>query len=217
MNIENQHITKRVMHIFKTYGVRSLTIDAIAMQIPISKKDLLKFAKNKEELISKIFEFRSAKATEISNQIQENPKITNTIDVMIHMSILMSRACNEFNPQLDFEFKKYYPALFSEYEQQKQDHILQSITGILMRGQFEKVFKPELEVSKVAQYHFEQVQKYHESIDSSNLSRETIEQMIQLMSEFIYSICTPQGANHYSKQKELLHTIFDELDKNMNV
>lgn len=217
MNLENQHITKRVMHIFKTYGVRSLTIDAIAMQIPISKKDLLKFAKNKEELISKIFEFRSAKATEISNQIQENPKITNAIDVMIHMSILMSRACNEFNPQLDFEFKKYYPTLFSEYEQQKQDHILQSMTEILMRGQYEKLFKPELEVSKVAQYHFEQVQKHHETLDTPDFSREAIEHMIQLMSDFIYSICTPHGTEHFSKQKQLLHTIIQDLDKNMNV
>lgn len=205
------------MNIFVTYGIRSLTIDAIAIHIPISKKDLLKIAKNKEELIIKIFEYRATVANNIAMNIQQNPEVTNAIDVMLHMSVLMSKACNEFNPQLDFEFKKYYPTLFSDYEQQKHEHIIDSMTNIFQRGQQEGVFKSKIDAYSVAQYYFDQVQKHHESFNHTDFSRETIKNAVQLLTEFVHSISTDEGNRHFDSHKKLLHNLIDEWDKNIHV
>lgn len=213
MNSEEQHIIQRVMHVFVTYGVRSLSLDTIAIHIPISKKELLKVAKNKEELIRKIFEYRASIATEIGNQIMKNPAVTNAIDIMLHMSVLMSKACNEFNPQLDFEFKKYYPTLFAEYEAQKHTHIVQSMTHILERGQKEGIFLAEINPSITAQYYFEQVQKHHESMEEYTLSRDVVEQMILHMTQFMNELCTESGMAHYKANIYMLEQIIENWNK----
>ncbi|HON52328.1 MAG TPA: hypothetical protein P5243_09050 [Bacteroidales bacterium] len=213
MNFDEQHIIKRVMHIFALYGVRSFSIDTIAMYIPLSKKELLKIAKNKEELIAKIFEYRAIIAIEISKQIHENPYIVNAIDILVHMSVLMSKACNEFNTQLDFEFKKYYPVLFAEYEKQKHAHIIQNMTAIIEQGQKELLFKSEIVVLQVAEHYFEQVQKHHESLqEESKFSRQTIEFMIEHISQFIQSISTQLGIIHFESKKHILFDLLSEWD-----
>jgi len=86
-NMEKQKTIQKVMEIFSTYGVRTVSIDFISQSIPLPKRKLLEIAKNKEELIQHIFQYRFERSRILfETELQKNT-ITNAIDELIYIYI----------------------------------------------------------------------------------------------------------------------------------
>lgn len=211
-NFELQ-IIKRVMDIFVSYGIRSISMDFIALHIPLNKKDLLKIAKNKEELVGKIFSYRMNVAQAISQYILEQKQVKNAIDVLLYMSAYMAKATNEFNPQLDFELKKYYPQLFATYESERNERILNNVSKILERGKSEGVFLQDLDIDAIIDSFCEHASQDYEITPQNEFTPETLQQMEEAFYKFIYSISTQEWLSYIDTTKNHLSSLVIQIDE----
>jgi len=154
MELAVTDILKRVMELFSTYGIRSLSMDNIAQYIPLSKRKLLKIAKNKEDLIRRIFEYRIELMQEFNQKITQNGGAENVIDEILQNGHTMYDIIREINPQLGFELHKYYPVIFAEYAAMNKLHIIEYLCDNIERGKQQGIYSEHLETRQSAKQIF---------------------------------------------------------------
>lgn len=209
-SMESHEIIKKVMEIFSTYGIRTVSMDFIAQNIPLPKRKLLEIAKNKEELIQHIFQYRFERSRILfETELQKNT-ITNAIDELIYISVHMnSNAQTEFKPMLDFEFKKYYPDLYSQYYQKCALLFTQGIQKNIERGKKEGIYKEELDAQNIAQMHTKKIDEIH-ALYEKELHNETSSLQslfFETLIRHIALITNAQGQEYFDNKKHILQQL----------
>lgn len=208
--MESQEIIKKVMEIFSTYGIRTVSMDYIAQSIPLPKRKLLEIAKNKEELIQQIFQYRFERSRILfKNALLENT-IINAIDELIYISIHMnSNAHTEFKPILDFEFKKYYPNLYSGYQQECTLLFIEGIMQNIERGKQEGVYKKDIDAHETALLYNKKLYELHdicvEQFEKGTCSPQSL--FLEALIQHIETIASPQGKEYFTKKKHILQNL----------
>jgi len=208
--METKKIIKKVMEIFSTYGVRTVSIDFISQSIPLPKRKLLEIAKNKEELIQHIFQNRFERSRILfETELQKNT-ITNAIDELIYMTIHMnSNIQTEFKPMLEFEFKKYYPDLYSEYQQECTLLFIQGIQKNIERGKKEGIYKKELDAQSIAQMHNKKIDEiyslYEKQLNNKTSSLQSL--FFETLIRHISLITNAQGKEYFDNKKHILQQL----------
>ncbi len=204
MNLTDAGIVKRVMEIFSVYGVRSLSMDNIAQHIPISKKNLLKIAKNKEELVCHIFEYCMIRFQEMQQQLLQNVVVENVIDEVLQRAGVMHTMSNEFNPHLDFEFRKYYPEIYAEYSEIRDRHVMEAVYNSVERGKEQGVYKHDLNTEQVTQEILTDFQKLKTEFDNADTGRGQMidcEQIsMRFISTMIEKLANEKGKDYFKKR-----------------
>ncbi|MCK9562454.1 MAG: hypothetical protein M0R02_07005 [Bacteroidales bacterium] len=208
--MEKQKTIQKVMEIFSTYGVRTVSIDFISQSIPLPKRKLLEIAKNKEELIQHIFQYRFERSRILfETELQKNT-ITNAIDELIYISVHMNaNAQTEFKPMLDFEFKKYYPDLYSQYQQKCTLLFTQGIQNNIERGKKEGIYKKELDAQNIAQMHSKKIDEIH-ALYEKELHNETNSLQALFFETLIHHIAlitNAQGQEYFDNKKHILQQL----------
>lgn len=203
---ECQHdILKRVMEVFSAYGIRSLSMDNIAQYIPLSKRNLLKIAKNKEDLIRQIFEYRIALAQDIKQKSEQNTNTENVIDEIVHGMRAMYHVNREIGLQLEFELYKYYPRIFAEYTTIRKQHIIEYLRDNIERGKQQGIYHDYLETEQTAKQIFKnnkeliQTHMQQHMINNEYNQEEIINKCINAMIE---KLANEKGKEYFNKQTE---------------
>ena len=205
MNLEEIDIVKRVMEIFSVYGVRSLSMDNIAQHVPVSKKNLLKIAKNKEELVRHIFDYSVVKFQEMRQQLQQNMVAENVIDEILQQTSMMHAMSNEFNPHLDFEFGKYYPEIYAEYSKMRDENVTKNLCDNIERGKTQGVYKHNLNTEKIAQEILADFKKMKPKFENAATGRGQMvdyEQMnMRFLSAMMEKLTNEKGKEYFERKK----------------
>lgn len=196
-------ILKRVMEVFSTYGIRSLSMDNIAQYIPLSKRNLLKIAKNKEDLIRRIFEYRIELAQEIKQKSKQTANAENVIDEIVHDMRTMYNMSREIGMQLEFELYKYYPRIFAEYTAIRKQHIIESLKDNIERGKQQGMYHNYLDTEQTAKQIFiknkELIQTYIQQREHEhNTNQEEI--MNKCVGAMIETLANEKGKEYFNKQ-----------------
>lgn len=204
MNLTDAGIVKRVMEIFSVYGVRSLSMDNIAQHVPIAKRNLLKIAKNKEELVRHIFEYCIIKFQEMQQQLLQNVVAENVIDEVLQRVSVMHTMSNEFNPHLDFEFRKYYPEIYAEYSEIRDKYLIESLHNSIERGKAQNVYIHDLNTEQVVYEIFTDFQKLKTEFDNADTGRGQMidcEQIsMRFVSTMIEKLANEKGKDYFKKR-----------------
>jgi AcrR family transcriptional regulator len=196
--------------LFYEFGIKNLNMDDISRQLKISKKTLYQYAKSKEDLIEKLFYYDDMKwekrITEIIN------KNLNAIDILIHVSIVISEQIGKFDPKLKFEMSKYYETIFHDFMQNKQAHIFEQISNNINRGIAEGLYRDNLNVELISGLYVRNLVDMHNK-DFCFVENITFDQIFEAMFEnHIRAISTPEGIEYFEKRKSEI----TQLNKNNN-
>jgi TetR/AcrR family transcriptional regulator, cholesterol catabolism regulator len=133
-----------ISNLFKTYGIKSITMDDIARKLGISKKTLYHHFENKNDVVFQISQF------EIESEFAELDKLSilyeHPIDQLMMISkFIVEKNCT-FNSSLIHSMNKYYPQILEVIMSKRKEYILNLITNNLQAGINKGIYRKNVEV-----------------------------------------------------------------------
>jgi TetR/AcrR family transcriptional regulator, cholesterol catabolism regulator len=187
-----ERVLSRTAELFQQIGMKSLTMDFIAVDLGISKRTIYELFKDKDELLLQAIEYwiksRNAKLMQI---------IDHTDNVIEAIFVIIEHQHKQISSQnlIIFEdLKKFSLRLNASWHSNREKCREYSISyALIERGKKEGVFREELKVDVVDMFIFELVNLYHtsEGIHLLNLNRK--DAMENIFLPYLRGICTVSG------------------------
>ena len=149
--IERELITA-AMALFMRNGIRSMTMDALAREMGVSKKTLYKFVANRNEMVLKCLDFF------LESILQEvealSSQAENAVEELVLIDRMMSaRLCN-IQANLFFDLEHYYPAGYAQIMQKRKELMVGQTQANIRRGQGEGLFRKGINPAYIAEFHY---------------------------------------------------------------
>jgi len=129
-------------NLFKTYGIKSMTMDDIARSLKVSKKTLYKYVNDKNDLVCKSMKLdldtSECAFLEICNQD------VDPIEELINISEFASAHLKSMHPSVMYDIQKYHPEAWGYFLEHKDTHIYDSVLDNMERGKKLGLYRNEL-------------------------------------------------------------------------
>ena len=130
------------------YGIKSITMDDVAMELGISKKTLYQFVTDKDDLVGKFIDNEMAvRQEEICKCFGEG---FNAIEELFEISIFMNKLVRDQNPATEHDLKKYYPQHFQKTIKARREGIYNYILLNLKKGKKEGLYRKDMNIEIIA-------------------------------------------------------------------
>ena len=195
-----QRIQEKAHELFMRYGIRSVSMDDIALQLGISKKTLYQYYTDKDELVDVV----------LNDEIMQGQKdcakcLDNSKDAIEEIFLTMEHITEQFrnmNPAVLYELQKFYFPSFQKFLKYKNEFLYEVIRKNLERGIREELFRPEINVDVLSRFRLETImlafnmdvfppRKYN----LADVTREIIE-------HYLYGVSTLKGYKLILKYNE---------------
>jgi Transcriptional regulator len=186
----------KILELFVSYGIRSVTTNDIARELGISKKTLYEDFKDKSEIVAytlnQLYE-------EMMSQIEEvKSKKQNAIDMMLDIFMLMKQLKKKVSPTLEYDLRKYYPKLAVEIHNRFHESIYQLHYDNIIQGQAEGLYR-EVDASIIAKLlSYRGHVGVHEVFTMEEIFSEKLHQ--ELFLYHLYGVCNEKGYALLKKQ-----------------
>ncbi|MBS0025994.1 TetR/AcrR family transcriptional regulator [Chitinophaga sp. 22321] len=198
-----ERILETALKMFRTYGVKGVTMFDIARDCGISKKTVYEHFVDKQALID---EGMQQLLTNHINYFTECLQTTdNAIEEMVRNMKYVTNLAKTLNPVMLYEIQKYHPDTWKSIESFKEDGVLCNIKKNLKRGMTEGLYRQNLHIDIVARMRQLQLEAPFDQMQYPANQFEMPEVMEQVTAHFILGIATIKGhklANQYLQIKE---------------
>jgi AcrR family transcriptional regulator len=134
--------------LFFRYGVKSVTMDAIAAELGISKKTIYQHFPDKDSMVLQVVEsFIEADSKKWEDL---DAKYPNVIEKMFKSFEALKDMLADMNPRLLYEIQKYFPLAFQKFTEYKEEITIKKIQQDFARGIQEGYFRSDIEVELLA-------------------------------------------------------------------
>jgi AcrR family transcriptional regulator len=139
-----QKITEEAAIMFRTYGIRAVTMDMLAAQLGISKRTIYEVFSDKDELLKGVLKWMSKKQHEVMSKIFSESD--NVIEAIFKMLDLMTDHFQKMSPAFSMDMKRLHRNVFENPEEMKDLPYLQNNSEILIRGIKEGLFRDDIDI-----------------------------------------------------------------------
>jgi len=108
MDEKKSEIVKAAIQMFRRYGIRSVSMDDLAVEMHISKKTIYRYFHNKEEIVDAMLQSHEEHENQIIDQCNNAEGSKNAIDVLMLVSQKICDNMLKINPAFIFDMQKYY-------------------------------------------------------------------------------------------------------------
>jgi AcrR family transcriptional regulator len=130
--------------LFKRYGIRSVTMDEIAVQCGMSKKTVYQTFADKDSLVSNIMEHHIQSAE--LNCLKAQKDSENAIHEIFLSLDWVHKMFDGVNPALLFDLRKYHSTIFQKLEDHKRLFLTNIFKKNFERGIQEGLYRPEIRI-----------------------------------------------------------------------
>jgi AcrR family transcriptional regulator len=139
-----QRIVEEAAVMFRTYGIRAVTMDMLANEMGISKRTIYEVFRDKDELLQGVLSWMTKKQIEVMNRIFSESE--NIIDAIFRMLDLMSEHFRNMSPAFHMDMKRHHQELLKKMGDSNELFYYGSNSEILRRGIKEGVFRKDLNI-----------------------------------------------------------------------
>ncbi|MBE0639085.1 MAG: TetR/AcrR family transcriptional regulator [Bacteroidales bacterium] len=202
-----KRIVAKSVNLFKTYGIRSVSMDDIARELGMSKKTLYEHFDNKAELLSTALEVVLQEFTLWYDDLKEQN--LNAIDELLSISKRVNDEYAKFSPSNIFDLKKYYPDVIKEHINNEKQITYTVLVENLRKGITGNIYRNDLDVDLIAGLYVQKIAVLHSGEFWSD-ANVTFEKIFEIMFEnHIRGIVNPEGLEYFEQRKSQL--IFKNL------
>lgn len=208
MEKEVKNILEKTDALYNRYGIRSVTMDDVAQEIGISKRTLYQHFSDKADLIQQVIELSFAKLHELLSEIKQQN--FNAIEELLEVNKIIGNAIQDYNPSVQFDLRKYYPAIYRKLVEFKRNFIYRAIVKNMEKGKTEGLYRSDLQIDVIAKLQTSRFEYVSE--DDTLFTKEEIFSKEVFREIFIYhlrGICSAKGI-------EFLEEKLNELKLNSN-
>jgi AcrR family transcriptional regulator len=197
-----QRVLLKADELFRTYGIRSVTMDDIAKALGISKKTLYQSYSDKDLLIQETVDMTisnhysgilSCKGIAAENAIHEQFAINELLGKMMH----------GINPIMFYDLQKYYPSIWNKFSEFRNTKVLAEIQDNISRGIKEGLYRNDFDVlvqSKMRLAEIDSCFKYDVFPPSSFSIVQVMKQSTEM---FMYGMVTLKGYKLINQYKNI--------------
>jgi AcrR family transcriptional regulator len=139
-----QRIIEEAAIMFRTYGIRSVTMDMLANQMGISKRTIYEVFRDKDELLKGVLKWMTLRQKEVmTNMFSETE---NVIEAIFRMLKLMSDHFQKMSPAFQMDVKRFHSDILRQLDGQNELPYYGSNSEILKRGIAEGVFRKDIDI-----------------------------------------------------------------------
>jgi AcrR family transcriptional regulator len=199
-----ERIKERAGELFSSIGIKNLTMDALALDLGISKRTIYEHFKDKDDLVIQVIEHQIITNNQVFLEI-----ISKAGDVIEALFLIIRQEHERFrniNPVYKEDLKKYFPRINECFYQdnEKLKEFSASYT-LLEKGKSDGVFRSDLNIEIADNFLHELIIFLHNSerIRLMNLKEEAVLEFIIL--PYFRGICTRKG-------QELMERYFNQVE-----
>lgn len=186
-----ERILETASRMFRTYGIKNVTMFDIARECGVSKKTVYEHFKDKEELVQDGVRFLLNRHQLHLESFRQQS--ANAIEELLKEVEYMEQLGNSMNPVMLFEMQKYLPDIWKEVETFKQEQLLQAIIANLERGVKEGVYRNDLKMNIMAHMRILQMDMAFEPPKFPATQFNMREVMKEITTHFILGVTTMKG------------------------
>lgn len=200
-NMEVQErILQKATGLFVRYGIRSITMDEIALQLGISKKTIYQFFADKNELVDAVM------IRMLANNQHCCEKDKAIADNAIHEVFLAMEMVNDMlenmNPSMLYDLEKYHPKAYEKFTQYKYKFLYKVIKENLERGSKEELYRPDIDINIMTLLRLETIMFSFNPHIIGKTKYNISEVQIHVIEHFLFGIASIKGYKLVLKYKE---------------
>ncbi len=177
--------------LFSRYGIKSVTMDDIAVNIGVSKKTIYQHFKDKNELVLEVLKVHMNREKNDLERIKEES--SNAIQEVYLISKYLKEMFMKTNPSVLFDLKKYHSEAYEYFQNHKSECIesviISNIESGILEGNYRSDFTPKI----MARLRMTEIEG---SFDPSNFPTsefDFVEVQVQSFKHFVMGLATKKG------------------------
>jgi TetR/AcrR family transcriptional regulator, cholesterol catabolism regulator len=139
-----QKIVEEAAVMFRTYGIRAVTMDMLASHLGISKRTIYEVFRDKDELLQGVLKWMKEKQAETMKKIFNESE--NVIEAIFKMLDMMGNHFQNMSPAFQMDMKRYHNEMLRDPDGQVEFPFSSSNSEIIKRGIKEEIFRKEIDV-----------------------------------------------------------------------
>ena len=191
------NIVKKADSLFRTYGIRSVTVDDICNACGISKKTVYKHYSDKYALANKSLEYHYDNLFKEINSIVKNS--SNAIETFFKISMHFMETLNDITPSFVHDLKKFHPELYKIHEKSKEKLFVKTLQNVIKSGKDEGLIRSEINEDIISKLRIEMIES---GFNQDVFPQKKYDYMkIQIISFdlFLRGVITSKGLEIYEK------------------
>jgi len=178
-----EEILKKVLELYRKYGIKSITMDDVARELAMSKKTLYQYVKDKEELVEAATDYEFTLTARCMEELMSRG--LNAIDEMLEVSQFVKLHLKQFSHSMDYDLQKYYPDIHSKVKEKRRENMYRYILSNMNKGKEQGVYRADLDAEIIARMHVARIETMH---DDSMFTREELNHTKVFREFFIYHV-----------------------------
>jgi len=137
-------IVEEAAVMFRTYGIRAVTMDMLANQMGISKRTIYEVFKDKDELLGGVLKWMTQKQSETMKKVLGESE--NVIEAIFKMLRLMNEHFSSMSPAFLMDIKKYHYEVVNKLKDKNDLTYINNNSEILKTGIREGLFRKDIDI-----------------------------------------------------------------------
>jgi TetR/AcrR family transcriptional regulator, cholesterol catabolism regulator len=193
-------IKQKAHDLFMQFGVRSITMDEIALQMGMSKKTIYQYYADKDELVDVVM------ADVIKHNqnccLRDRQHAKDAIHEVFLAIEMMQEMFQNMNPSILFELEKYYPKVFEKFLQHKYDFLYKIIATNIERGIAEELYRSDIDINVLVKARLEtMLLAFNQQLFPKN-KYSLIQVETELTTHFLFGLVTVKGHKLITKYQQ---------------
>ena len=192
-----QKIINKSDNLFRTYGLRGVTMDNICSELGMSKKTIYKYFHDKESIATESINFYFSGLLSEINRLNKTCK--NSIEYSIKLSRFFRSTINDINPLYVKDVKKYYPSLDKIINEYKSKIFFKGVSDNIVRGKKEGYIRKEVDEVILSKLRIEEMEIAFDQDVFPYQEYDFRKVQVQFFDHFMRGILTEKGLEVYNK------------------
>ncbi|MCH5327757.1 MAG: TetR/AcrR family transcriptional regulator [Coprobacter sp.] len=192
MNTElRERIVGTASVLFERNGIKSVTMDAIAGQMGISKRTLYETFRDKDELLMECFVYQHRETEAETDRIVKTS--SNSMEILLRVFFYMLRKLRTTNRNFYSDMKKYHASISVMFEDDRREH-LRNAARLMEQGKEEGLIRADLKLEIVSMLLKAQFEIWRNTDDFDTSRYSFVEIFETIFMNFFRGIATAKGA-----------------------
>jgi AcrR family transcriptional regulator len=203
---KKEQIIMQVFELFMRYGIKSMSMDDIAIHMGMSKKTLYQYFESKDDLVNAVLEKHlEMDQCKVKSLISSK---NNAIDDLMHIATTVNDTLKQINPSIHYDLEKYHPQAWKKFEDYKRNFIQKIIKQNILKGIKEELYRSDINVDIVSALY---VSKADIVFDASVFPPDKYafnQVYLEMMKQHIRGIATSKGLKYFEKKLKQIEPLF---------
>jgi hypothetical protein len=188
--------------LFFRYGVKTVTMDAIANELGISKKTIYQHFPDKDSMVYEVV--KTFTEQDLAKWKELDRLYSNVIEKMFKSFEMTKDLISQMNPRLLYEIQKYFPNAFTLFIEHSEKCINENLIADFKKGAQFGYFRNDIDFELLARLRMAEVNLAFNPDFYPNNKLPLFETQLVLLDIFMRGILTEKGLTLYTSYQNNL-------------